>query len=111
MELFTHLLVPTDGSALSLSAARRAVALAAATEARVTFFHALPEPRQRFFGGEGGGFVDQMPIEEFRRQAQQSAEAHLDELRTMCAAARVACDSVIATPALETVASSLPRTA
>ncbi len=96
MELFEHLLVPTDGTMLSRDAAERAVAIAAAMKARVTFFHAKPERRQSFFGGEGGGYVDQMPGEEFERQAQERAEAHLAQLREMAGAEGVACDSVIA---------------
>ena len=60
LELFKHLLVPTDGSALSRAAAAHAVVIAAALKAQVTFFHARPEHRQSFFGGEGGAFVDQI---------------------------------------------------
>lgn len=96
MDLFTHLLAPTDGSALSREAAERAVVIAAAMNARVTFFHAKPERRMSFFGGEGGGFVDQMPAEEFDRQAQQVARTHLDELAAVAQAAGVPNDAVIA---------------
>ena len=96
MELFAHLLAPTDGSPLSREAAERAVVIAAAMDARVTFFHAKPERRMSFFGGEGGAFVDQMPAEEFDRQAQQQARAHLDTLEEKARAAGVACESVIA---------------
>lgn len=96
MDLFSHLLAPTDGSPLSRDAAERAVAIAAAMKARLTFFHAKPERRMSFFGGEGGGFVDQMPAEEFERQAQQQARAHLDALAASARAAGVDCEGVIA---------------
>jgi nucleotide-binding universal stress UspA family protein len=99
MDLFSHLLVPTDGSALSVGAAERAVALAAAMRSRITFFHAKPERRQSFFGGEGGAFVDQMPGEEFERQSQQRAEDHLDALQALAAAAGVASERLIAADA------------
>ena len=95
MDLFSHLLAPTDGSPLSLEAAERAVVLAAAMKARVTFFHAKPERRMSFFGGEGGAFVDQMPAEEFDRQTQAQARVHLDALEATALAAGVQSQSVI----------------
>ena len=95
MQLFTHLLVPTDGTALSRAAAERAVDIAAAMKARVTFFHARPEKRQSFFGGEGGGYVDQMPREEFERQAVQRANEYLDALEAIAKAAGVTSARVI----------------
>ncbi len=95
MQLFTHLLAPTDGTALSRAAAERAVDIAAAMKARVTFFHARPEKRQSFFGGEGGGYVDQMPREEFERQAIQRANEYLDALEAIAKTAGVTSARVI----------------
>ena len=95
MQLFTHLLAPTDGTALSRAAAERAVDIAAAMKARVTFFHARPEKRQSFFGGEGGGYVDQMPREEFERQAVQRANEYLDALEAIAKTAGVTSARVI----------------
>jgi nucleotide-binding universal stress UspA family protein len=40
--MFSHILVPIDDSAASRRAARRAIAFAAETGARVTGYHALP---------------------------------------------------------------------
>ncbi len=96
MDLFSHILAPTDGSELSHGAAERAIAIAAAMKARITFFHAKPERRQSFFGGEGGGYVDQMPAEEFDRVSQQRAQDYLVALEVAAAAAGVTCESVIA---------------
>ncbi len=95
MTYFTHILAPTDGSDLSRAAAERAIDLAAAMKARVTFFHARPERRQSFFGGEGGGYVDQMPPEEFDRQASQLAAQYLDGLEAAAKALGVISDRVI----------------
>ncbi len=95
MQLFTHILVPTDGSTLSRAAAERAIDLGSAMQARVTFFHARPEKRQSFFGGEGGGYVDQMPREEFERQALQQADEYLDTLEALAQTARVTSARVI----------------
>ncbi len=96
MDLFSHLLAPTDGSPLSRAAAERAIGIALAMKARVTFFHAKPERRMSFFGGEGGGYVDQMPADEFERQTQAQARAHLDELGAVARTAGVASEGVIA---------------
>ena len=90
MQLFSHILVPTDGSELSRAAGHRAVAIAAAMGARITFFHAKPERRQSFFGGEGGGYVDQMPKEEFDRLAREQANAYLTEMEQLAQGAGVA---------------------
>ncbi len=96
MDLFSHLLVPTDGTELSGAAAQRGIAIAAAMKARITFFHAKPEGRQSFFGGEGGGYVDQMPKEEFERQARAAAEDYLNALQAQATAAGVVSDQAIA---------------
>ena len=96
MNPFRHILVPTDGTDLSRNAAARAIALAAAMGARVTFFHAKPERRQSFFGGEGGGYVDQMPVEEFERQSTLRAGEYLDTLEALAKGAGVASERAIA---------------
>ena len=95
MTYFTHILAPTDGSELSRAAAERAIDLAAAMKARVTFFHARPERRQSFFGGEGGGYVDQMPPEEFERQAAKLADEYIGRLEATAKAAGVTSDRAI----------------
>ncbi len=94
--LFSHILAPTDGTDLSREAARHAIDLAASLDAKLTFFHARPEKRQSFFGGEGGGYVDQMPRDEFERQTQEAAQRGIDELVRLAEADGVAADGVIA---------------
>ena len=96
MQLFSHILVPTDGSPLSRAAAERAIDIAAAMKARVTFFHARPEKRQSFFGGEGGGYVDQIPPDEFERQSLARANEYLDTLESVAHRENVSSDRVIA---------------
>jgi nucleotide-binding universal stress UspA family protein len=95
MDAFKHLLVPTDGSVLSLHAAERAVAIAKAMNARITFFHAKPERRPSLFGGEIGGYVEPIPGDDFDQQAQERAEAHLTQLSELASVDGVACDTVI----------------
>lgn len=48
--MFRHLLVPTDGSALSDQAVKRAVSFAKEAQARVTFYFAGPDPDSSVYG-------------------------------------------------------------
>jgi nucleotide-binding universal stress UspA family protein len=48
--MFKHLLVPTDGSALSQRAVARAVSFAREAGARITFFYAEPEAPAAYMG-------------------------------------------------------------
>jgi nucleotide-binding universal stress UspA family protein len=93
--MFRHILVPTDGSELSLAAARKAMAFATEVKAKLTFLHALPSPPQTFFGGEGT-LVNQMPPEEFLAQAEAQANVLLDELVSRAAGAGITSDKVVA---------------
>jgi nucleotide-binding universal stress UspA family protein len=89
--MFKHILVPTDGSSLSHTAAQKAVALAKLTGAQLTAFHVAPA--YHFELREG-----QVP-HEFRAPAEYAAEAaqyarpHLEEVKQLAAAAGVACDA------------------
>jgi nucleotide-binding universal stress UspA family protein len=94
MEVFKHLLVPTDGTVVSLNAAERAIAVAAAMNARITFFHAKPE--RHLFSTEIDGYVEPVPGANFDQQAQERAEAHLTQLSELAGIGGVASDSVIA---------------
>lgn len=48
--MFTHLLVPTDGSELSNSAVQRAISLAKTGNAKITFFFARPNTAASLYG-------------------------------------------------------------
>ena len=48
--MFKHILVPTDGSKLSIKAAKRAVKLAKALGARITGFHVTPDFSSTYYG-------------------------------------------------------------
>lgn len=48
--MFNHLLVPTDGSKLSDHAVKRAISLAKASNAKVTFFFARPNTAADLYG-------------------------------------------------------------
>ena len=81
--MFKHILLPTDGSDLSLRAIERGVALAKAMGARVTGFHAAPPFHV---------FAYETPQLEYTREEYQrvSAEQAANMLGTIEAAARTA---------------------
>ena len=95
MDIFSNILVPTDGTELSQHAAVRALAIAAAFKARVVFFHAKPQPRQSFFGGEGGGFVDQVSHAEFEDISNRLANDYLEGLGALAKEAGVDYELVV----------------
>ena len=55
--MFKHILVPTDGSALSESAVSRAVTFARASGARITFFYAQPDFPMPIYGEDDDDLI------------------------------------------------------
>jgi nucleotide-binding universal stress UspA family protein len=80
--VFKNILVPTDGSALSQSAAQTAVALAKATGARIIAFHVVPN--SEFSVG---------PACMNQERVTKIAGAILDHVRSLANCAGVACDT------------------
>ncbi len=74
--MFKHILVPTDGSALSSDAVARAVSFARESGARITFFYAKPEYPVAFYGE--GALIDPTTPEKFAEMAEQQARQILD---------------------------------
>lgn len=70
--MFKHILVPTDGSALSSDTIRRAVAFAKETNARITFFYAKPDYPVAFYGE--GALIDPSTPEKFAQMADKQAQ-------------------------------------
>jgi len=90
--MFKHILVPTDGSALSTDTARRAVTFAKETGARITFFFAKPEYPVAFYGE--GALIDPTTPEKFAEMADRQAKDILAHCETIAVEAGVACGSV-----------------
>jgi nucleotide-binding universal stress UspA family protein len=87
--MYAHLLVPTDGSKLSEKALAHAIALAKATKARVTLFHASP-------GYPTPVYADGMAVEvvsprDYAKQMKQAATKLLDRAAAKAAASGVTC--------------------
>jgi len=89
--MFKHILVPTDGTALSQSAAQSAVALAKATGAHITAFHVAPAYKLDLHD-------DQVPHNfqqpaDYAQSMAQASQPHLDAVKTLAASAGVECNA------------------
>jgi len=89
--MFKHILVPTDGSQLSTDTAKRAVAFARETGARVTFFFAKPDYPVAFYGE--GALIDPTTPEKFAEMADKQARDVLAACEKEAADAGVGCES------------------
>jgi len=87
--MFKHILVPTDGSPLSLRAAKAAVRFASANGARITAFCVTPQFRPDISGDYfPPGFVS---LPEFTKQIKKIADKYLGKVKQLADAANVPC--------------------
>jgi len=70
--MFKHILIPTDGSILSLDTVKRGIDFAKETGAKVTFFFAKPDYPVAFYGE--GALIDPTTPEKFAEMADKQAE-------------------------------------
>jgi len=89
--MFKNILVPTDGSALSKNAAKKAVVLAKATGARITAFHVAPA--YHFELHEDYVPRDFMFQKDFLARAKTVAQRHLDAVKKIADSAGVRCEA------------------
>ncbi len=95
--MYKHILVPTDGSALSDRAVAAAIKLAKLAGARLTAFHAVePYPLQGAYAAEASGVAELQP-EIFAERSQEYAKRVLDAVARAAAAANVQCATQSAT--------------
>jgi nucleotide-binding universal stress UspA family protein len=92
--MFTHILVPTDGSDLSHTAAVNAVALAKVTGAHLTAFH-VAEPYSTRVHEEHVPIELVLP-EDHARHVQQQAAPHLEDVKRLAQIAGVRCTTRMA---------------
>lgn len=74
--MFKHLLVPTDGSALSDETVLSAVQFAAETGARITFLYVRPDYPVSYFGE--GALVDPTTPESFAEMTEKMSQEILE---------------------------------
>jgi len=93
--MFKHILVPTDGSSLSLRAAKNAVRFAKVHGARITAFYAAPDYHPNIAGDYmPANFV---PLSVFEKQIKITADKYLDQIKKLAAVGGVACSGMYAT--------------
>ena len=92
--MFKHILVPTDGSTLSLRAAKNAVRFAKVHGARITAFYAAPEYHPNIAGDYiPANFV---PLAVFEKQIQKTADKYHGQVKKLAAVAQVPCTGLYA---------------
>ncbi|WP_434112425.1 universal stress protein [Paraburkholderia caffeinilytica] len=89
--MFKHLLVPTDGSALSDAAIQMAVKLATESGAKVTGLHVIPEFHVLAYGTEMIADTE----DQFIQVTRQHADNYLLVVTKAATQAAVECDTVI----------------
>lgn len=87
--MFKHILVPTDGSELSLRNVERAAAYAKATGAQITLFYAEPEAPAPYIGL--GAMVSPQLHEEVHQRLKNAAQEVLDAAETVVSQAGISC--------------------
>jgi nucleotide-binding universal stress UspA family protein len=93
--MFKHILVPTDGSTLSLRAAKHAVRFAKVHGARITAFYAAPEYHPNIAGDYlPANFV---PLGVFQKQVKKTAEKYLEQVKKMAQVGGVSCTGLFVT--------------
>ena len=92
--MFKHILVPTDGSALSTETVKKAVDFARETGAKITCFYAKPDYPVAFYGE--GALIDPTTPEKFAEMADKQAQEILAAAQKL-AAAGVSCAAATAT--------------
>lgn len=93
--MFKHILVPTDGSQLSLDTAKRAVEFAREAGARITFYFAKPDYPVAFYGE--GALIDPTTPEKFAEMADAQAGDILAGCKGLADAAGVSSDAASST--------------
>lgn len=95
--MFKHILVPTDGSTLSLRAAKNAVRLAKIHGASITAFYAAPEYQPNIVGDYmPANFV---PLSVFEKQIEKTADKYLAQVKKLAAVGGVPCTGVFVSSA------------
>lgn len=90
--MFKHILVPTDGSALSMDTVKRAVAFAKEIGAKLTFYYAKPDYPVAYYGE--GALIDPTTPEKFAEMADKQAKEILGAATAAAGEAGVSCASV-----------------
>jgi nucleotide-binding universal stress UspA family protein len=95
--MYKHILVPTDGSNLSLKAARAAGALASRLRAKVTAVHVIPTYVPPIPSEGMIPYPEMLSPEAYRKATEKQAATALGKIAKAVAAKKVACDTFFLT--------------
>jgi len=88
--MFKHILVPTDGSELSVKAAKQAVKLAKTLGAKITGFYAAPDYSSTYYGD---GYILRAPSAKAQAEsAQKQARKCLSVIEVEAEVEKVPCE-------------------
>ena len=91
--MFRHILVPTDGSRLSMRAADCAIKLARLSRGRITAFHAIPAFRSIMpYMDSVVTYPELYSLKEYERTTEEHARKMLGLVAKRAAAAKVKCE-------------------
>jgi nucleotide-binding universal stress UspA family protein len=94
MQAYKHILVPTDGSKLSLKAAKAAAALAKALKARITAVYVIPPWAPPVADETSLMYNSGYNQRAYRQATEKHADKVLSKVASTAAASKVKCDKV-----------------
>lgn len=92
--MFKHILIPTDGSPVSVKAAKAAIRLARDLGARVTAFHVMETWESQLYGE--GYSIDAKTLRAIEHATRQAGERQVAAVAKLAKVARVPCASLVA---------------
>jgi len=92
--MFRHILVPTDGSALSQETSRQAVTFAKHVGARITAYYAKPDMTSAFGFYDAGGKTGATTLQQIEQLIDDEAQKNLIFVEQLCREAGVTCDTL-----------------
>lgn len=94
--MFKHILVPTDGTELSIETCRAAATLASTLGARITAYHAREQITSTTFSAAifDGDLVDEKTRGQFEEAVDAAARNSLDVAADLCREAGVPCKTM-----------------
>lgn len=95
--MFKHILVPTDGSPLSMKAIKMAAELAGGMNARITALHVIPPYSPPPVGDALVSYPGMFSPEEYKKSTEKHAQKMLDKVKEAADAAKVKCDTAMET--------------
>lgn len=93
--MFKHILIPTDGSAVSAKAVKAGIALAKEAGAKVTGYYAVEPVPTRLYGE--GYVADRQSVAEFERRMREHAKNQVAAIERAARKAGVAFEPVVET--------------